>query len=344
MSESQPTPSPILFPAPVGGVPLPHDFAPSIVFACAYGVLVLLGAYRLARRTSRNIFVFSTLTFAIERVVIWSLRAHQAHTPAQATSRGLTIYWQISFTAGYLALHDRVAGLLRCAVVATTRAQPAPGPDDAPARWPALQIDRLCKPKVPPPGDGASPDDPARRKRYRAVFDVLGLLALVPIVVGPIMGNMYPDAETDAAKGQTVQRLRYVAAAMGLLHIQLVHALDVWAVISLPRVRRHAVALLWFIDTIISLIPFYHIVVFNRWTSALTSTAPGSQNTPGEKTAFYAIQALAEFAAAALLLGVNIRAMFGTGPWGDPFWEPQPRRTPDEQHGTEQHELGAAAA
>ena len=57
---SQPTASPVRFPAPVGGVPLAHDFAPSIVFACAYGVLVLLGAYRLARRASRKVKLTTT--------------------------------------------------------------------------------------------------------------------------------------------------------------------------------------------------------------------------------------------------------------------------------------------
>lgn len=53
------------------------------------------------------------------------------------------------------------------------------------------------------------------------------------------------------------------------------------------------------------------------WTTSLLSTEPGSQNTPGEKAAFYVLQSTPEFVAAALLTCINIKEMFGTGVWGD---------------------------
>ena len=53
------------------------------------------------------------------------------------------------------------------------------------------------------------------------------------------------------------------------------------------------------------------------WTSSLTSTAPGSQNTAGAKAAFYVFQAAPEVLAAALLLVPDVREHFSTGMWGD---------------------------
>lgn len=57
------------FPSPVGGVALPSDFAPSILFATLYGLLLPLLAYRVTHRKSRNLVLSSTMTFTIERCV-----------------------------------------------------------------------------------------------------------------------------------------------------------------------------------------------------------------------------------------------------------------------------------
>lgn len=57
------------FPVPVGGVPQPDDFAPSILFAILYGCLIPLAAYRLIRPESRNIVLLGTSFFSIERYV-----------------------------------------------------------------------------------------------------------------------------------------------------------------------------------------------------------------------------------------------------------------------------------
>ena len=35
----------VSFPAPIGGVPLKDDFAPSIVFASAFAILTAIGAF-----------------------------------------------------------------------------------------------------------------------------------------------------------------------------------------------------------------------------------------------------------------------------------------------------------
>lgn len=52
-------------------------------------------------------------------------------------------------------------------------------------------------------------------------------------------------------------------------------------------------------------------------TTSLFSTAPGAQNCPGEKAAFYVLHVAPEFVATAILVSLNARRVFGTGPWGD---------------------------
>lgn len=66
-----------------------------------------------------------------------------------------------------------------------------------------------------------------------------------------------------------------------------------------------------------SIVPIYHLVAMRTWTTSLLSTATGSQNTAGEKAAFYALQATPELLAATLLTCANVKKMFGTGSWGD---------------------------
>ena len=58
---------PYTFPAPIGGVPLNLDFAPSILFAALYGVLSILAIYRFIRRPSRTFITFASMAFVIER-------------------------------------------------------------------------------------------------------------------------------------------------------------------------------------------------------------------------------------------------------------------------------------
>lgn len=57
------------FPSPVGGVAFPSDFAPSIIFAILYGLLLPVLACRIINRKSRNALLIGTAAFAIERCV-----------------------------------------------------------------------------------------------------------------------------------------------------------------------------------------------------------------------------------------------------------------------------------
>jgi hypothetical protein len=55
------------YPAPVGGLALPSDLAPSIVFAVLYALLLPLVVYRVFDRRSRTTLLLGTIIFSIER-------------------------------------------------------------------------------------------------------------------------------------------------------------------------------------------------------------------------------------------------------------------------------------
>lgn len=65
------------FPSPVGGVPFPSDFAPSVIFALMYGSLIPLLAYRILDGKSRNVMLIGTAAFTVERWVFQLLRGYR---------------------------------------------------------------------------------------------------------------------------------------------------------------------------------------------------------------------------------------------------------------------------
>lgn len=63
----------VSFPVPVGGTVYPNDFAPSILFATLYGLLVPLMLYRMLQRRGRSTLLINTIAFSIERRVFMFL-------------------------------------------------------------------------------------------------------------------------------------------------------------------------------------------------------------------------------------------------------------------------------
>lgn len=55
------------FPTPVGGTALPADFAPSILFAVLYALLVPIMFYRVYDKRSRTTLLIGTVFFGVER-------------------------------------------------------------------------------------------------------------------------------------------------------------------------------------------------------------------------------------------------------------------------------------
>ena len=55
------------FPSLVGGLPLPVDYAPSILFACLYAIMVPVVIWRRIHPQSRSFVFLGTVFFSIER-------------------------------------------------------------------------------------------------------------------------------------------------------------------------------------------------------------------------------------------------------------------------------------
>ena len=55
------------FPSPVGGVSSNDDFAPSILFAVLFGLLVPITVFRYSKENSRTLILFGTFGSSAER-------------------------------------------------------------------------------------------------------------------------------------------------------------------------------------------------------------------------------------------------------------------------------------
>lgn len=92
--------------APVGGIPVHADLAPSIVFVVLYGLLIPRIIYNFFIRKPRawNVIQIATVIFAIERIIWCSLRAVQANNPSKRTSGGLMNYVQVTVALGFVGV------------------------------------------------------------------------------------------------------------------------------------------------------------------------------------------------------------------------------------------------
>ncbi|KIP06619.1 hypothetical protein PHLGIDRAFT_106791 [Phlebiopsis gigantea 11061_1 CR5-6] len=313
------------FPAPIGGVPLKEDFAPSIVFACAFAILIVVGAYRLAKPATRTLLILGPFLFSVERVVTWSLRASQARNPPENPSRSLTIYFQVTLAVGYISpLWGCIVHLLRCVFVATTQVH---------SREPEAQTSNYDDPAL-------QQDKPRLRFWYRLVFGVVWLQQWLPVGTGTAMANLYVDAENNAKDAQGVQFcVRYITTITSLFLVCVLHLATVYAYIIARGKNRRPIIILFILVALLGAIADYDLIAITNWTTALSSTAPGSQNTHVEKIAFYIFRAAPEVLIAGSLLILEVRPMFGTGPWGDPIRDPRPRSESTEPQNGPRREL-----
>ncbi|GJE94931.1 hypothetical protein PsYK624_111070 [Phanerochaete sordida] len=326
--------SPFEFPSPIGGVPFDSDFGPSVLFAALYAVVCLVGFWRAAFKSTRTLLVITTLIFTIERTVIWSLRAKQAKTPSEDFSRNLTSYWQLSFGSGYIAIFGKLVAALKPLVLAAIKdAAPAPfvlapadfargspglDPYADPEASASLLHDSLQRtPYAAVPGDEAKAEareaDPAaarKRKTFTRIFTALSLQSLAPVALGIVVGYLYVDAETSASKVNLVRPLRYVVTLMCLGLLLALLGMCGWAY-RMPRMRRVPLLLVVGLTLVLTVVPVYQLFILGNETTTLISTAPGSGNTPAEKAAFYAFQAVPELLTSGTLMAINAKEVFG---------------------------------
>ncbi|EGO00256.1 hypothetical protein SERLA73DRAFT_160202, partial [Serpula lacrymans var. lacrymans S7.3] len=304
----------IAFPSPVGGVPFPSDFAPSVLFAVLYGLLLPVAAYRIADKRSRTVLLVGSTVFAIERLVIFSLRAVQAHSSSKRESITIAAYMQVTIGLGFIGIMQDVMNLLRCLLVNSTL-----GPTNHPDT-PSSSSDIVGSTSSvwkPSPStsfhvlDGVfQGDQPRRRNFYRRFIDVTKLTFLVATIPGIIGNAHYRGVLDSASTSQEVMRLRYVSTAVALFLILVVVSMTMWAMKTIPRVRTSPALLLLSICALLSSSAIYRLAVMYNTTTSLTSMSQGSLNTPSEKAEFYIFHMLNEWVALALILGLNVRERF----------------------------------
>lgn len=126
-------------PSLVGGFPTKADFAPSIIFAIAYGLSVIPFLIRFLNPNTRTwTFAIGTFAYSVERVVVWSIRASQSHDHhlGETLSKGRLVYQQVSFALGFIGFGTDCVAFMRATLVNTTLEDPKRGSvDNARARF-----------------------------------------------------------------------------------------------------------------------------------------------------------------------------------------------------------------
>ena len=122
-------------PSFVGGIPNQLDLVPSILVVIGYATAICM---RIKRQYDPNTRIqwlcTATIMFAIERMVVYSLRAGLAHThtPGSTISSGLIVYPQLSYAMGWQALTQDINHLVRITIVNASVEDPSRGSEDRP--------------------------------------------------------------------------------------------------------------------------------------------------------------------------------------------------------------------
>lgn len=289
------------FPSPIGGVPFSLDFAPSIIFAILYGMLIPLALYRWISKSSRTLTLFGTTTFAIERVVAMALRAKQSHNALDRTSRTLTRYMQVSWGTGYISLATALTTFLRALLVNATL--PSSSSSSSPATHVESGSDGFIIMEEAP--RAVTEEDRLNdRLWYRRVFDVTNWLYLVATVLGIV---------------SLIQGLRYASTGMAFGLTVAVQGIAISSILYTRNVIRSSALIVVGLTCLLDIICVYHLIIMRSHTTSLTSLESGSLNSTSDKALFYIFQMAPEWITAATVLGINARERFKTGLWGEEF-------------------------
>lgn len=286
-------------PSLVGGVPTKADFAPSIIFAVAYGLSVIPFIRRFINKDSRTwTLALGTLPFSIERVVVYAIRASQSHDHnlGDTLSKGKLVYQQVSFALGFVSFASDAVAFVRAVLVNTTLEDPQRG----------------------------SVDKPRQRYWYRRASDIAGLLWMVSTVSGGVAYSKMPGSGDHQDQADQLYRLRYASASTALFFF-------VAYLVALLAIRRRiqwldrrAIDWVCFILAVSCIVPIYRLVVLHYTTSFLNilpSTPPlypsSSLTTTTSKATFYIFHSLPELILAWTIQTLNLRKVFNTGPFGD---------------------------
>ncbi|KAI1791183.1 hypothetical protein LXA43DRAFT_444770 [Ganoderma leucocontextum] len=340
------------FPAPIGGVPYPLDFAPSILFAVLYGLMVPVVVFRMVHPRSRNGVLIGTTIFSIERVVAFGLRAHAAHSASARASEGLETYFQTTYSGGFTSIGGDLMNLLRALLVSSTLGgdMVARHKLTPPHVWKAQARGEVDKAEVQlvvrtpedDDGDGVRMvdvdsvagselvDQPELRQTIRRWCGLASLLSLTGVIMSIVAGSNYKNAvDNGGSYAALVRSLWYASAVLGVVLLIGMALVALFVLLKMPRVPRASALWIIFVATLLAIICIYRITVLAHSTTSLLSNAPGAQNSAGAKVAFYVLHVAPEFVSAAVLMALNARRVFGTGPWGDRLpRDPKPKPKP----------------
>jgi len=287
------------FPSPVGGVSLTRDYAPSILFAALFGLLLPGFVYRLSNKHSRNWLIVGTFCVSIERVIVFSLRAAQVNNE-QAAHSDVQSYMQMTFGVGVVSMAQDVVRLLRCLLVNTTYSS-----DDISEKWPSLADQSMV-----------TQDQPRQRFWFRRYTDAATFLYLAAFASGTVAGSLYFRGTKSETIGDVVMKVRYVSSALALLLVVIIGWAALWS-LRLPRIKQRGALLICTHALLLAITCTYRLSVLHNRTTSITSTSPGSLNTPSEKAEFYIFHVLPEWLSVVVLLVFNVREEIGTGVRGD---------------------------
>ncbi|KIO22288.1 hypothetical protein M407DRAFT_28164 [Tulasnella calospora MUT 4182] len=305
VDSSQPTQGQVHIPSLIGGFPTQDDFAPSILLIIFYFFSLFPYIRRLYDPDTRTIALASTTTsFAIERIVVYSLRLTQSqrHQPGEDLG-GAPVYQQLSFAVGYIGLIVDAVSFGRAVLVNATLEDPGRG----------------------------SKDRPSLRKRIRTLLLYPNMALLVTTQLGVVaFGFLYNTPESQG-KANLLRTLRYVCDVVPLL-------VEVAFIVGLLRVRsrlefldKSALDAIIKLSATIGVIPLYRLTVLHYTSSTLsiipTPTYPSSTLTSSSaKACFYLFHSLPEILVVYYVHCTNLRARFNTTPHGD--WQ-----SDDVKHG-----------
>ncbi|KAF8606203.1 hypothetical protein BDV93DRAFT_469348 [Ceratobasidium sp. AG-I] len=281
MSDSQTA----LVSAPVGGIPVHADLAPSIVFAVLYGLLLPHIIYNFFIRKPRawNVIQIATVIFAVERIVWCALRAVQAENPSKRTSAGLMNYLQVTVGLGFVGISSEATKLLRCILVKSTL-----------------------------PEKGASNDRPRARQYYRIFCTVFELAFLGSTITGTIAGAKYSAARTNQALADKNMRYLIASSAVALALELATIVISLAASKRVKEIDQKRCYELAALTLLILPVPIYRLSVLHTRTADVFIPISSSA-----RAVFYIIHLVPEWLCVSVLLGTNVRARFDTGRWGD---------------------------
>ncbi|KAG8935360.1 hypothetical protein FRC00_011110 [Tulasnella sp. 408] len=265
--------------APIGGFPSSFDIAPTITFIVLYGCLVPLCVFRISSPKSRNVVQLPIVAAIIERILNLSVRLLQATGKWPWTSAILLEYQQITLEWGWIALAHAMVAFWRSVAVNATR---------------------------PDPEKGEGGDQKKMRQRIKKVtyaFDgsywVAQLLGVGAAICWRISLH---DGLSQGLKAQ-VDGLRYSAICLAMILILASAGGVLWTRNRMQGADQRACSYLVYLYLSILVVPTYRLTQYPSFSSSNTS-----------KALFYVFHLTPEFLISAILVALNTRQLFQTGP------------------------------